>query len=72
MHGTDSCAPVMQVSKVLRPGGHFTFTLEALPEADEGGANGFKLMKSGRFGHRKQYISDIMENELKGSFITHL
>ena len=62
----------MQVSRVLRPGGHFAFTLEALPEMNEDSAIGYRLMKSGRFGHRKQYISDIMEKELEGSFITHL
>ena len=62
----------MQVSRVLRPGDLFAFTLDALPEMDEDRAIGYRLMRSGRFGHRKQYISDIMEKELKGSFISHL
>jgi len=60
-----------QVSKVLRPGGCFAFTVEtALPDihlTDKG----YKLLNNGRFGYEKTYIDGLISN-LKTRHSIHL
>jgi len=61
-----------QVSKVLRPGALFAFTVEAaLSEEPVANVRGYRLLPSGRFGYRKEYIDNLI-NELGGNFVVPL
>jgi len=44
--------------KSLKPGGHFLFTVEHLESGDDAG---FALNPNGRYGHTKQYVSDVLQ-----------
>ncbi|MBI5783962.1 MAG: tetratricopeptide repeat protein [Rhodocyclales bacterium] len=53
---------VAQVARLLRPGGAFAFSveaLEALPEAKRGDGQGFVLNDKGRFAHAAPYIERL-------------
>mmetsp|Transcript_30250 Transcript_30250/g.67633 ORF Transcript_30250/g.67633 Transcript_30250/m.67633 type:complete len:121 (+) Transcript_30250:3-365(+) len=52
-----------QIFKALRPTGLFAFTVEAAEEEEAGGKPpplGYRLLKSGRFGFTRQYISSLV------------
>ena len=59
------------MSRVLRPGGHFVFTVEAIPEDIEITEKGYRLLKSGRFGYSKVYMDNIVR-ELKTPYTSLL
>lgn len=48
---------------MLRPGGHFAFTVEA-SVSDDAIVNerGYRLQRSGRFGYSRKYIDGIVQN----------
>ncbi len=62
-----------QVVDVLRPGGHFAFTVEAvglggsstgheIDESFESNAKGFQLLQSGRFGFSRTYVDNVVDS----------
>ena len=61
----------MKVSKILRPGGHFVFTVEAPPTNVDITGKGYRLLTNGRFGYTIQYVDDII-SRLNVPYITHL
>jgi predicted TPR repeat methyltransferase len=49
------------VKDVVRPGGHFVFTVEAVPSDISTLKNkGYRLLNSGRFGYHKSYLDDVL------------
>jgi predicted TPR repeat methyltransferase len=60
-----------QVAKVLRPGGHFAFTVETAPADLYLSERGYRLMRNGCFGYSKKYIDDIVAG-LEPKFIIPL
>ena len=61
----------MKVASVLRPGGHFAFTVEAATADDDVIVNerGYRLQKSGRFGYSAKYMDRIVQS-LDPKFLT--
>ena len=45
-------------ANVLRPGGRFIFTVEAIP--DEGSSTGYSLRNHGRYSHTHRYLEDVL------------
>lgn len=50
-----------QLSRVLRPGSHAAFTIEAIPSGIECPEKGFTLLKNGRFGYTQAYIDGLVK-----------
>lgn len=47
---------VCEAKRLLRPGGHCAFTVEAMAETGEGADVGYRLQTSGRFCHSADYV----------------
>lgn len=60
-----------QVAKVLRPGGHFAFTVESAPADTVLAERGYRLLLSGRFGYSKTYIDGLI-SQLQPAFTAPL
>ena len=43
----------------MKPGTHFAFTVEALPNELQC-SKGYRLLPSGRFGYKKSYIDNVV------------
>ena len=50
---------LIQIPKLMKPGTHFAFTVEALPNELQC-SKGYRLLPSGRFGYKKSYIDNVV------------
>lgn len=55
---------VGEVKRLLRPGGFFAFSVESLEkpsghEARQGGEQGYRLQKTGRYAHAEEYLTRL-------------
>jgi len=60
-----------QVASKLRSGACFAFTIEAIAAGSNGAEQGYRLLRSGRFGYNKEYIDSLIA-ELGESFTVPL
>lgn len=52
---------IMQIIKVVRPGGYFVFTAETSNDESFLTEKGFRLLRNGRFGYSKKYLDHLID-----------